>query len=176
MRTPSRSASLFLCGALALTLAHCSPDTPTAITPAPTFSLSRVGARHELLTCPGGDDDAVATKVIGPKGGKLKLGGFVMQIPAGAVPETTTFAMRVPESKVLKVKIRARDEQHYTFQAPVLITLDYSRCHAIPSDPTAWYIDEDTNAELEQMPGSNNRAAQSFTLQTGHLSGYALAN
>jgi hypothetical protein len=46
----------------------------------------------------------------------------------------------------------------------------------VPSDPTAWYIDESTNGELEQMPGANNSAAQSFTLQTGHLSGYALAN
>lgn len=165
-----------MCGALALTLAHCSADAPTTPNAPPTFSLSRVGAQHDLLACPGGDDDAVATKVIGPKGGKIKLGGFMMQVPAGAVPETTTFVMRVPEDKVLKVKIRARGEQHYTFLAPVQITLDYSRCRTAPSDPTAWYVDENSDAELEQMPGNNNSRAQTFTLQTGHLSGYALAN
>ena len=82
----------------------------------------------------------------------------------------------MPEAKVLKVKIRARDEQHFSFAKPVAITLDYSRCTKLPSDPTAWYVDEDTNGELEQMPGVNNADAQTFTLQTGHLSGYALAN
>ncbi len=176
MRTPNNFLSLFVCGALALTLAHCSADAPTTPTAPPTFSLSRVGAQHDLLTCPGGDNDAVATGVIGPNGGSLKLGGFVMRVPAGAVPETTTFIMRVPEAKVLKVKIRARGEQHYTFLAPVQITLDYSRCRSAPSDPTAWYVDEGSDAELEQMPGINNSRAQTFTLQTGHLSGYALAN
>jgi hypothetical protein len=176
VRTPNHFLSLFVCGALALTLAHCSADAPTTPAVAPTFSLSSVGAQHDLLACPGGSDDDVATKVIGPKGGKIKLGGFVMRVPAGAVPETTTFVMRVPQAQVLKVKIRARGEQHYTFLAPVQITLDYSRCSAVPSDPTAWYVDENSDAELEQMPGINNSNAQTFTLQTGHLSGYALAN
>ena len=175
VRTPNRFLKLFVCSAMALTLAHCSADAPTSpATLAPSFS--RVGASHDLLACPGGDDDAVASKVIGPEGGKIKLGGFVMKVPAGAVPETTTFVMRVPQAKVLKVKIRARGLPHYTFLAPVTITLDYSRCRTLPSDPTAWYVDEDTDAELEQMPGVNNSAAETYTLQTGHLSGYALAN
>lgn len=176
MRTPNRFIPLFLCTALALTLAHCSESAPTTPAAAPTFSLSRVGAHHDLLDCPGGDDDAVATEVIGPKGGRLTLGKFAMVVPPGAVPETTTFVLRVPEANVLKVKIRARGEQHYTFLAPVQITLDYSRCRTNPSDPTAWYVDESSNAELEQMPGFNNSMAETFTLQTGHLSGYALAN
>ena len=176
MRTPSRSVSLFLCTALALTLAHCSESGPTTPAAAPTPSMSRVDARHDLLACPGGNDDDVAKKVIGPNGGKLRLGKFVMVVPPGAVPETTTFVMRVPEAQVLKVRIRARDTMHYTFLAPVQITLDYSRCAVAPQDPTAWYVDEGTDAELEQMPGFNNSAAETFTLQTGHLSGYALAN
>jgi hypothetical protein len=176
VRTPSRSVSLFLCTVLALTLVHCSENGPTTPAAAPAPSLSRVGARHNLLACPGGDDDDVATKVIGPNGGKLKLGKFVMIVPPGAVPETTTFVMRVPEAKVLKVKIRARDLPHYVFLAPVQITLDYSRCAVAPIDPTAWYVDESTDAELEQMPGFNDGDAKTFTLLTGHLSGYALAN
>jgi hypothetical protein len=92
------------------------------------------------------------------------------------VLDTTTFVMRVPEAKVLKVKIRARDEEHFVFAKPVTITLDYSRCRSLPADPTAWYIDENTNSELEQMPGVNDAASRTFTLETGHLSGYALAN
>lgn len=176
MRNSSQFLSLFVCGALALTLAHCSADAPTTPAVAPAFSLSGVVAQHDLLACPGGSDDDVVTKVIGPNGGKIKLGGFVMRVPAGAVPETTTFVMRVPQANVLKVKIRARDEQHYTFLAPVQITLDYSRCSAAPPELTAWYVDENSDAELEQMPGVNDSHAQTFTLQTGHLSGYALAN
>jgi len=172
----NRSATSLVCAVLALTLANCSTDAPTSAAPAQSFSLSRVGARHDLLSCAGGDDDAKSTAIIGPKGGTLSLGGFVMVVPRGAVLDTTTFVMKVPEAKVLKVKIRARDELHFAFEKPVTITLDYSRCKKIPSDPTAWYVDEVTDGELEQMPGSNNVAAQTFTLQTGHLSGYALAN
>ena len=176
MKNLNRSVSSLLCGVLALSIANCSADAPTSVAPVQSFSLSRVGARHDLLSCPGGDDDAKATAIIGPQGGSLALGGFVMVVPKGAVLDTTTFVMRVPEAKVLKVKIRARGEQHFTFEKPVTITLDYSRCASVPTDPTAWYVDENTNGELEQMPGANNPGAQTFTLQTGHLSGYALAN
>jgi hypothetical protein len=135
-----------------------------------------VGARHDLLACAGGNDDISVRTTIGRKGGRIQLGGFVMVVPKGALLDTTTFVMKVPQSNVLKVKIRARGEQHFTFEKPVTITLDYSRCSNVPSDPTGWYVDEDTDDEIEQMPGVNNAAAESFTLRTGHLSGYALAN
>jgi hypothetical protein len=161
---------------MVLLLANCSADAPTSAASAPSFSLSRVGARHDLLACAGGDDNASVRKTLGPKGGRIALDGFVMDVPKGALLDTTTFVMKVPESRVLKVKIRARGEQHFTFEKPVTITLDYSRCRNVPSDPTAWYVDEITDGELEQMPGVNNAHAETFTLQTGHLSGYALAN
>ena len=172
----SRSASALACGVIVLVFANCSADAPTTAAASPTFSLSRVGARHDLLACAGGDDDVSVRATIGRKGGRIQLGGFVMVVPKGALRDTTTFTMKVPESKVLKVKIRARGEQHFTFEKPVSITLDYSRCLNVPADPTGWYVDEDTDGEIEQMPGLNNASAESFTLQTGHLSGYALAN
>ena len=175
MNNSSRFATSLLCGAIVIMLANCSADAPTSAASAPTFSFSRVGAKHDLLACAGGDDDATVRTIIGPKGGRIALGKFVMIVPKGAVLDTTTFVLKVPESKVLKVKIRARGEQHFTFEKPVTITLDYSRCTNTPSDPTGWYVDEDTDGELEQMPGFNDAAAQTFTLQTGHLSGYALA-
>jgi hypothetical protein len=176
VRTPGQLALSFLCGALAITLANCSADALTSAGAAPKFSMSRVGGRHDLLSCPGGNDGAVARATIGPEGGRLSLGGFSMDVPQGAVLDTTTFVMRVPQAKVLKVMIRAREAQHYVFAKPVTITLDYSRCQSLPSAPTAWYVDEGTNALLEQMPGVNDVHGTSFTLQTGHLSGYALAN
>lgn len=176
MRTPGPLALSLLCGALAVSLANCSADVPTSAAAPASYTLSRVGASQDLLSCPGGDNGTVSRATIGPDGGRLSLGGFVMDVPRGAVPETTTFVMRVPEAKVLTVKIRARAERHYVFAKPVTITLDYSRCSTVPADPTAWYIDENTNAKLEQMPGVNNAAAKTFTLETGHLSGYALAN
>jgi hypothetical protein len=174
--TLSRFASSLVCGGIAITLANCSASAPTSAAPARTFSLSRVGAQHDLVSCPGGDDNTTARATIGPDGGTIALGGFSMVVPAGALLDTTTFVMKVPESKVLKVRIRARGQQHFVFETPVTITLDYSRCQNSPSDPTGWNVDEVTNAELEQMPGLNDSTAQSFTLQTGHLSGYALAN
>ena len=176
MSTLSRFASSLLCGGIAITLANCSASAPTSAAPAQTFSLSRVGAQHDLVSCPGGDNNVTARATIGPDGGTIALGGFAMDVPAGALLDTTTFVMKVPESKVLKVRIRARGQQHFVFEKPVTITLDYSRCQNSPADPTGWYVDEITNAELEQMPGLNDSTAQSFTLQTGHLSGYALAN
>jgi hypothetical protein len=176
VRTPGRLVFSFTCAATALLLANCSSDAPTAALTPPAYSLARVGTPHDLLSCPGGADGDVSRATIGPEGGRLSLDGFVMDVPAGAVLDTTTFVMRVPEAKVLKVKIRARDEKHFVFAKPVTITLNYSRCSSVPTSLTAWYIDESTNEELERMPGANNAAAHTFTLQTGHLSGYALAN
>jgi hypothetical protein len=172
---PSRTASLLLCAVIVIALSNCSADSPTSASSARTFSLARVGQRQELLACPGGDND-VARATIGPEGGRLAIGGFVMDVPQGALLDTTTFVMKVPVAEVLEVRIRARGEKHFTFEKAVTITLDYSRCPVVPADPTAWYIEERSNAKLEQMPGFNDPAAQSFTLQTGHLSGYALAN
>jgi len=172
----SRSASALACSAIILVLANCSADAPTSGASTPTFSLSRVGARHDLLACPGGNDSVSVRKVIGRNGGRIELGGFAMDVPKGALLDTTTFVMKVPLSQVLKVRIHARGVDHFTFEKPVSITLDYSRCSSVPADPTGWYVDETTDREIEQMPGFNNAPAQSFTLQTGHLSGYALAN
>jgi hypothetical protein len=174
--TSSRFVSSLLCGVVVLVMANCSADAPTSAATARTYSLSRVGARHDLLSCAGGDDNVSVRQTIGRKGGTISLGGFVMNVPRGALLDTTTFVMKVPESKFLKVKIRARDAEHFVFLKPVTITLDYSRCVNIPSDPTGWYVNEMSDAELEQMPGVNDSDAQTFTLQTGHLSGYALAN
>lgn len=127
-----------------------------------------------LLYCPA-SESATTAGTIGPEGGVLRVGGHRVSVPAGAVAESTTFVMTVPAGQYLEVDVSAMGVEHYTFRAPVAITLDFSRCPLYLGPYRAWYIDTTTKALLEDMGGVSDLLSRTHTFQTGHLSGYAVA-
>jgi hypothetical protein len=117
-----------------------------------------------------------ARAVIGVAGGSVRTGGVTMTVPAGAVQGSTEFRLHVPSSQYAEVQIHANGQEHFQFLAPVVITMDYSRCNAPSGVLTAWHIDPDTKALLENMGGVNDVVNQRVIFSTMHLSGYAIAN
>jgi hypothetical protein len=78
----------------------------------------------------------------------------------------------------MEIQIRANDEDHFYFKEPVVVTIDYSRCgrtDLVGRRLTAWYIDADTKALLENMGGVDDKLLQQITFSTSHFSGYAIA-
>lgn len=114
--------------------------------------------------------------VVGPLGGSVTADGATLTLPAGAVLEPTEFRLHVPSSRYAEVEIHANGEEHFQFLAPVVISIDYSRCDLSSDALTAWHIDPDTKALLENMGGVNDVLNQRVTFSTMHLSGYAIAN
>lgn len=117
------------------------------------------------------------TGTIGPAGGVLSLGGASLLVPAGALLTDTRFEVTVPSSPFAEVEIRADGHDHFRFQAPVVIAIDYSECNATATAKlTAWHIDPDTKQLLENMGGVDDKVARRVMFSTMHLSGYAIAN
>ncbi|MDB4880918.1 MAG: hypothetical protein JWL60_2364 [Gemmatimonadetes bacterium] len=162
--------------------AACATDSSTGVAPGaagePRLPLVG-GSGSTLLQCEPPAAAQTVTGVIGLPGGTLQVGGTRMVIPENAVPTPTTFTLTVPRSPFVEISVRAGDAEHYLFQRPVLVTIDYGRC-AGSLDPvrpvTAWHIDEGSRSLLENMRGLDVRLTRSITFSTGHLSGYAVAD
>ena len=131
-----------------------------------------------LLDCPTPDAQSVSAR-IGPSGGVLAVGGTRVVIPLGAVLFPEDFTLTVPASRYAEIRVRPGDAEHYLFQLPVVMTIDYSRCAtpALDLRPlTAWNIDPDSKALLEPMTGVDDKLTHTIMFTTIHLSGYAVAD
>jgi len=131
-----------------------------------------------LISCPTTTAQSV-TQHIGLSGGVLALGNTRVVIPFGAVLVPEDFTLTIPESPYAEIRVRAGSAEHYLFQQPVLMSIDYSRCASPELDQRAlsvWNIDEDSRALLEQMTGVDLKLTHTITFTTIHLSGYAVAD
>jgi len=118
------------------------------------------------------------TATITPLGGIVSIGGTTISLPAGAVLAPTTFTVTVPASRYMEVDISAAGTDHFLFEQPVVVTIDYSRCtHPKSLRPlTVWYWDSGTGELLENMAGVDNKLVRTMTFTTTHLSGYVIAD
>jgi hypothetical protein len=99
-------------------------------------------------------------------------------LPFGAVSLPTLITLRVPASSYVEIDVTANDLLSFRFRRPVSITIDYSRCPleaTAGSALTVWHIDPQTKARLEPMGGVDDPVRRRITFETGHLSGYAIA-
>jgi len=185
-------------GVVALFATACSDSTGTNAAPsAPNANLAVSAAAgsppglavaaanknkgkgsRQLLACNGPKSNAQSKAVIGPEGGFVAAGGSIMAVPPGAVPVATTFTMSVKGMPAVRVDIRAGNADHYVFQRPVVVTIDYSSCGSAADNLpalSAWYVDNSGNTLLEDMGGMDDRGGRRVFFATDHLSGYAVA-
>lgn len=166
----SRCVPLAFVLAAGVVLAACD-DAPVSD---PLERAEFVEARGLLSACAVAPSTSTRA-VIGALGGSISVSGATMTVPAGAVLENTEFRLHVPSSQYAEVEIHANGLEHFQFLAPVVITMDYSRCEA-SGVLTAWHIDPDTKSLLENMGGVQDALNQRVIFSTMHLSGYAIAN
>lgn len=117
-----------------------------------------------------------SSAIVGAAGGTVTAAGVTMTLPAGAVLEPTEFRLHVPSSTYVEVQIQANGQEHFQFLAPVVISMDYSRCSVPSGSLTVWHIDPVTKSLLENMGGVTDTLNQRVIFSTMHLSGYAIAN
>lgn len=126
------------------------------------------------LACPT-DADLWGSAVVGPEGGTVAAGAVRVDFPAGAVAASQTFTAHVVGGTYVDVELTAGDSAHYAFAVPVTVTLDLSRCGALPSGLRAWYMDSQTKSLLEDMGGTLDLTGKTLRFTTPHFSGYTVA-
>ena len=134
-------------------------------------------ASSGLVECPT-NQTLRASRVIGPLGGIVSVAGTSIDIPAGALSLPRLITLTAPAGKYVEVDVRADQLLSLVFDAPVTVTIDYSRCTRSDIDQAplrAWYIDHVTKRFLEDMGGTDDKARRTVTFTTPHLSAYAVA-
>jgi hypothetical protein len=174
-----------------LAVVACSGDVTSPTQPAANVSSGATGSllpwpgkpRPDvtgvtLIACPTATAQSVTSR-IGPAGGLLTIGNTSVVIPIGAVLFPQDFTLTIPASQYAEIRVRAGSAEHYLFQYPVAMTIDYSRCATPALDQHAlsvWNVDEDSHALLEQMVGVDLKLTHTIVFTTIHLSGYAVAD
>lgn len=154
----------------------CDEPEPTS---SPVSPLMATVSGPSLVPCPSGGT-AQATSQIFPGGGLATLKHHQVYLPAAAIDATTSITIDVPQSPYLIVDLRANGQEHHQFDAPLLVTIDYSRCSTTAIERGAlsvWLVDPATGEMLQEMPTAmDNRLTRTITFVTDHFSGYAIAN
>ena len=117
--------------------------------------------------------------MIGIWGGTVRAGGSSITLPFGSVLVPTRITLTVPPSEYMEVDIEANGREHFTFIAPATIAIGYGRCTdpAFDEGPlVAWYWDSVLDVLLEPFPSVDDKTARTVTFQSGHLSGFLIAN
>jgi hypothetical protein len=142
-----------------------------------------------LLACPTADSVS-GSGIIDVAGGTVEVNGTSISVPAGAVAGPTEFTVTLPPSDYMEVRVEPTGWEPdsttpigldgrpaFVFHRPVAIEIDYSRCTDVPDDQLlqAWFLQADTKAPLEHVPGADVRLAHHYYLNTSHLSTYALS-
>lgn len=163
--------------ALALALGCVDAGSPTA-THAPIAPAATEASAANLLSCPS-SKTVTASGVIGALGGVLQAGGVRVSIPLGALLSATTISVTVPQSPYMEIDVSVPGVEHFVFQQPITVSVDYGRCDPSVTSGTSltvWYIDSATKQPIEAMPTVDDKLTHTVTFTTPHLSGYALAN
>ena len=173
-----------------LAVAACSADVtapvPQDVRPAggagsPSLLPDLLGvdtSGTKLIVCPTTTTQSVTSR-IGMAGGVLSIGNTSVVIPLGAVLFPEDFTLTIPASRYAEIRVRAGSAEHYLFQAPVAMTIDYSRCASPALDQkslSVWNIDENNKALLEPMVSVDEKLTHTVVFTTIHLSGYAVAD
>lgn len=163
--------------ALLLAAAGCG-ESPTG--PALTEESSDIlfAPRATFLVCPTQEERSV-TGTIGIGGGSLHLDGHRFTLPPLAVLQPTTFTMTAPASEFVELVIHAEGRSSFQFLLPAEIAISYDRCtrdNFDPDDLHVWYINRLLGVLLENMGGEADEDARSVIFNSGHLSGFIIAN
>lgn len=97
--------------------------------------------------------------------------------PKHAVKRATWIEAVIPASGVLEIDIRANRQDHFVFNKPIRVTLDYGMCGPRAQPPrNAWHWDGSSKF-FERMPGFVvNTRAKTITFETDHLTGFIIAD
>jgi hypothetical protein len=155
------TGAIFACGDLATAPPTLEFATGPVTTP-PTFTV-----------CEFQPADA-RSRVIGPQGGKLMVGGHLLIVPPGALKTNTEITMATPAGQLRRVKF---GPEGLTFEAanPAHLIMSYRDCTVPPrANQTVVYVNE-SRAIIEITPSQSDPASATVDSKLSHFSDYVLS-
>jgi hypothetical protein len=114
---------------------------------------------------------ASATRVIGPKGGRIKFGTHSLNIPAGALSQDVTILAEQVTGLTNSVRF---SPEGLTFAQPAELTMSYDNCASVAAPKSIVYTTEQLQI-LEQLKSSDKAQSKSVVSPVDHFSRYAVA-
>lgn len=109
-------------------------------------------------------------KDIGPEGGRIGHAGHELNVPPGALAQTSRFVFIVPASEYLEVDVTMHPAQ--SFAKPSTLTLNYAHCQGLPKDKFIAELDQN-GRPVQPLPSEDHGNRVSASLH--HFTKYALA-
>lgn len=124
-----------------------------------------------LLSCTP-QEYAISSQVIGPKGGRIRVGSHFLRIPERALSQPVTIVAEQITGSTNSVRF---SPEGLTFARPAELTLSYDNCLNAPGSKKIVYTSEQLKV-LELLLRSVDKArTKTVTSQIDHFSRYAVA-
>jgi hypothetical protein len=124
----------------------------------------------DLMSC-SPQDYAISRKVIGPKGGRIRVGSHLLEIPAGAVSQPVTIVAEQITGSTNSVRFAPEGLE---FARPAKLTMSYENCLSVPAAKHIVYTTDELKV-LELLRSSDRAKAKTVTGPIDHFSRYAVA-
>jgi hypothetical protein len=136
-----------------------------------TTVVGTLGSVTDLLLC-SPQPYAKATKVIGPRGGVIRVGSHTLSIPGNAVEGTVLITAEQVSGKTNSIRF---SPEGLHFEKPATLTMTYDNCAVVLLQKKIVYTDEKLNI-LEVLTASLDIfKKKEVTAPIDHFSRYALA-
>ncbi|MFL5448662.1 MAG: hypothetical protein ACJ8AX_08940, partial [Gemmatimonadales bacterium] len=111
------------------------------------------------------------TKVVGPKGGKVKVGSHSLEIPSGALSKDVTIVAEQVSDVTNSVRF---SPEGVTFAQPATLTMSYDNCVSTAAQKSIVYTTDQLGI-LEQLRSADKPQTKIVTSTIEHFSRYAVA-
>jgi len=170
-----KRALLAVVFSLVLGVSCTSTDLGPTEPPLPQFgsvgtTVTPIAIDAELLQCNPQRYISV-TKVVGPKGARIKVGSHSLEIPAGALSQDVTIVAEQVSDITNSVRF---SPEGLTFAKPAQLTLSYDNCSSTTASKRIVYTTDQLTI-LEQLKSDDRAQTKTVVSPIEHFSRYAVA-
>jgi hypothetical protein len=156
--------------AVGCTSADLGPSDPPPVAQFGSVTLTPTVVTVELLQCDPQRYISVS-KVVGPKGARIKVGTHSLEIPAGALSRDVTIVAEQVSDVTNSVRF---SPEGLTFAQPAELTMSYDNCFSTATPKRIVYTTDQLNI-LEQLRSDDRAQSKTVTSPIEHFSRYAVA-
>ncbi|HKG33416.1 MAG TPA: hypothetical protein VKB22_06765 [Gemmatimonadales bacterium] len=152
------------------TSADLGPSDPPPVAQFGSVTLTPTVVTVELLQC-NPQRYVSVSKVVGPKGARIKVGTHSLEIPAGALSQDVTIVAEQVSDVTNSVRF---SPEGLTFAQPAELTMSYDNCFSTATPKRIVYTTDQLNI-LEQLRSDDRAQSKTVTSPIEHFSRYAVA-
>ncbi|HMH57374.1 MAG TPA: hypothetical protein VK535_14045 [Gemmatimonadales bacterium] len=159
-------------GVLAATLiAACSDEATAPSAPA----LAVAGTTRPPTITPCTQPYGAASVWIGPNGGRVKAGGHILNVPAGALKAATLITMETPSGNIGHV-VFGPEGLTFNSDYPAHLVMGYQNCVVAPNAIQQVAYTSATLNILETQPSVSDPATLTVDAKLTHFSDYVIVS